>query len=115
MIAAAIIFGYLVLSGFNYVAAYKWLCNHCDEGERGYFHLGHHKYCVHEGPAGVIALFWPLATPVLIGMFLCAIPQWREYRHERKMEQLAAEQKLLETNIKFLKENGINADVEGLI
>jgi hypothetical protein len=92
------------------------------------------RRCTHDiGEVGVATgVFWPLALPAAAGMVVAEFITSRTIRleardkradrkHQRKLEELEAQRKLAKqqtekslADIKFLVENGIQADVPGL-
>lgn len=72
-----------------------------------------------------IGALWPLAFPAILGVGIGSWLASREDRaesrekqkqadHERKMAELEAERAMTMESVKFLVENGIQADVPGL-
>jgi len=102
----------------------KNACKACVEVRRGVDKWAS-CYRAHEIPATIAGIAWPAAVPAVAGILASGWLGGREDRaqrrekrkqadHERKMAELAAQREMTMESVKFLVENGIQAEVPGL-
>lgn len=119
---------YLMIGGGLGHGFYKWrlrTCHDCHTFPYSTMPEVTNCYDFHGGPATVVGALWPLALPVLAGIGVAELVSNRGTRadrrekqkqadHERKMAELEAQREMTIESVKFLVENGIQADVPGL-
>lgn len=121
-IVVAVLFSYLFIGGLVGNLFYAGRKHRCDDCSRGSLCCDDHGFA-----ASLMGVFWLPALPMLGGMYLSRAMESdarslrASLRHERRMEKVNAENesRKLEIekarlNIRFLEENGVKANVDGL-
>jgi len=119
MITILIVFAYLFVAGVIGQIVWATRFQRCEKCRDENWNC----YDMHEPGAIICGLFWPLATPVVVGRIMVWFVMSKDSRAERKAkrEKVRHEQRLVELRaekarddavIEFLERNGVNARID---